>query len=383
MVGYDGGRIAAEALADHVVVTRSEHIPRIQEAQAERLHVLRELVEDGRDGAARPRRASEGTVQGVGFRPYVYRLARELGLAGWVRNDERGVVVEVEGAGGGGRAASSRGLPPRRRRWPPSSACAARTLAPTGERGFAIVASARGGRADALVSARHARRATTACAELFDPADRRYRYPFINCTNCGPRFTIVRGVPYDRPRTTMAGFAMCAALPGGVRGPARPPLPRPAQRLPGAAARARGSSTRRARRASAGARRGRRGRRGALRGGAIVAVKGLGGYHLACRADDEARGRRAARAQAPRGPAVRADGRATSPRPARWSSSARTPRRRCSPRRERPIVLAPRRAGARGGRRAWRRASRELGVMLPYTPLHHLLLRRRRRAAGA
>ena len=82
-------------------------------------------------------------------------------------------------------------------------------LAPTGERGFAIAPSAGGSRPDAPVSPD-----TATCddclAELFDPADRRYRYPFVNCTNCGPRFTIVRGVPYDRPRTTMAGFPMCA-----------------------------------------------------------------------------------------------------------------------------------------------------------------------------
>ena len=93
MVGYDGGRVASEQLADHVVVTRSEHIPRIQEAQASAYHLLRELVELG---MSRVRARIEGTVQGVGFRPYVYRLADELGVAGHVLNDSRGVVVEVE-----------------------------------------------------------------------------------------------------------------------------------------------------------------------------------------------------------------------------------------------------------------------------------------------
>ena len=93
MVGYDGGRVAAEGLADHVVVTRSQHIPRIQEAQASAYHVLRELVELR---MSRVRARVEGTVQGVGFRPYVYRLAGSSGVAGHVLNDERGVLVEVE-----------------------------------------------------------------------------------------------------------------------------------------------------------------------------------------------------------------------------------------------------------------------------------------------
>src|SRR5690349_12855488 len=136
-----------------------------------------------------------GVVQGVGFRPFVYRLAAAHGLAGFVLNDGAGVVVEAEG-------------PPRaldafaaalRADAPPLAvvaSVAAEPLAPLGDRGFAIRPSPQGG-GSALVPADVA--TCDAClAELRDPADRRYRYPFVNCTLCGPRFTIVRTVPYDR-----------------------------------------------------------------------------------------------------------------------------------------------------------------------------------------
>ena len=212
----------------------------------------------------------EGVVQGVGFRPFVHRLATELGLDGFVRNDERGVVIEVEGDGAAVAALLTR-LPAEA---PPLASVEhveEEALPVCGERGFAIVDSAAAGAPDALVSPDVA-----VCAdclrELFDPADRRHRYPFINCTNCGPRFTIVRGVPYDRPLTTMAGFAMCAACeaeyhdPADRRFHAQPNAcpdcgPRPAPPLDVAVA--------------------------ALRDGAIVAVKGIGGFHLACLAGDE------------------------------------------------------------------------------------------------
>ena len=143
-----------------------------------------------------------GTVQGVGFRPYVHRLAGELGLAGYVLNDDRGVLLEVEG-GAPAVASFLERLPADA---PPLAAVediAAEDLSPTGEAGFTIAASERRGAPLALVSPDMA--TCDACLrELFDPADRRHRYPFINCTDCGPRFTIVRGVPYDRPLTTMA-----------------------------------------------------------------------------------------------------------------------------------------------------------------------------------
>jgi hydrogenase maturation factor HypF (carbamoyltransferase family) len=145
----------------------------------------------------RVRARVEGTVQGVGFRPFVHRLAGELDLAGWVLNDERGVLLEVEGEAGSVDSFMRRLAADA----PPLAAVesvTAQELAATGDRGFAIMASERGGPADAPVSPDSAT-CDDCLRELFDPADRRYRYPFINCTNCGPRFTIVRGVPYDRP----------------------------------------------------------------------------------------------------------------------------------------------------------------------------------------
>ena len=150
----------------------------------------------------------EGTVQGVGFRPFVYRVATELGLAGWVLNDSRGVLIEAEGE----RDALDALLERMRTDAPPLAIVeriADESVAATGETDFCITESADGGDADAAVSPDVAT-CDDCLAELFDPADRRHRYPFTNCTNCGPRFTIVRGVPYDRPLTTMASFVMCA-----------------------------------------------------------------------------------------------------------------------------------------------------------------------------
>jgi hydrogenase maturation protein HypF len=303
----------------------------------------------------------DGVVQGVGFRPYVFRLAEEHGLAGFVRNDSRGVVVEVEGA----PAAVARFLAALPAQAPPLArveAVHARDVAPMGATGFEIRHSDAAGPPAALVSPDTATCADC-LAELRDPGDRRFRYPFVNCTNCGPRFTIVRDVPYDRPLTTMAGFTMCPACqaeyddPRDRRFHAQPnacPVCGPRARLVGSDA---GDAV-----AAAAA---------LLRDGAIVAVKGLGGYHLACRADDadtvgalRARKHREDRPFALMAVDLEAahalvalDGAAE----ALLVSAAR------------PIVLAPRRGQARVAA-AVAPAVRELGVMLPYTPLHHLLL---------
>ena len=310
-----------------------------------------------------------GTVQGVGFRPFVYGLAVRLGLTGLVGNDAAGVFAEVEGppAAVDEFLATLTGSPPPLARIDEVTTIPVPPRGPGGPPGFTIVASDAAGPRTAQVSPD-----TAPCAdclrELADPADRRFCYPFINCTNCGPRFTIVRGVPYDRPQTTMAAFAMCErcaaeyADPADRRFHAQPVCcpdcgPRlrlcgpDGQDLPGEPI------------AAAAA---------LLRGGAVLAVKGLGGFHLAVDAASEPaaaalRGRKhraekpfavlvadlaAARALADLDPASEA-----------LLTSI-----------QRPIVLADRRPGAAVASAVAPR-TRQLGLLLPYTPLHHLLIR--------
>lgn len=147
-----------------------------------------------------------GVVQGVGFRPFVYRLARELKLVGWVQNSAQGVVIEVEG----GRSPLDAFLQRLEPEKPPRSVIqelALTWLDPVGHSGFEIRASALGQKT-AIVLPDLA--TCSAClAELFDPTDRRYHYPFTNCTHCGPRFSIIEALPYDRPNTTLQSFTMC------------------------------------------------------------------------------------------------------------------------------------------------------------------------------
>ena len=295
------------------------------------------------DTARRVRARVEGAVQGVGFRPYVYRLAGELELAGWVLNDERGVLLEVEGPAVAVEQFLARLEPDA----PPLAVVERVTpedLAPTGETGFAIVESEHGGEPDAPVSP-DAATCEDCLRELFDPADRRHRYPFVNCTNCGPRFTIVRGVPYDRPLDHDGRLRDVPGLPGRVRRSRRPPLPRPAQRLPGL--RPVAAAGDRARPRARRARSARRPWSRRSRTGLVVAVKGIGGYHLACRADEEqavaalrARKRREDRPFALMAPDLDAARALVELTPAEEELLAG---------RERPIVIARRRPGAAGG----------------------------------
>ena len=208
LVGYDGGRIAAEALADHVVVTRSQHIPRIQEAQASAYHVAAGARGD-MSGRARVAGAWRAWCRASASGRTSTAWRTRSGLAGFVLNDARGVLVEVEGA----PEAVERFLARLPAEAPPlasveSVACDG---APADRRARLRDPRERARRRARRAGPPDAATCDDCLAELFDPGDRRYRYPFINCTNCGPRFTIVRGVPYDRPLTTMAGFAMCAA----------------------------------------------------------------------------------------------------------------------------------------------------------------------------
>jgi len=153
-----------------------------------------------------------GVVQGVGFRPFVYRLALETHLAGSIGNDTDGVTIEIEGAGEGIDEFLQRlrtDAPPMAR----IDSVAVLDLEPSGESEFRIVISQVLGSVSTGIPA-DAATCVDCLRELLDPRDRRYRYPFLNCTNCGPRFTITRRIPYDRPQTSMAAFPMCAACQG-------------------------------------------------------------------------------------------------------------------------------------------------------------------------
>jgi hydrogenase maturation protein HypF len=224
-----------------------------------------------------------GVVQGVGFRPFVYRLALEEGLAGWAGNDTDGVVIEVEGPDERLRAFVERiraEAPPLAR----IDSVVVRETAPTGETGFRIVASEARGHVTTGIPA-DAATCADCLRELFSPADRRYRYAFLNCTNCGPRFTITRLIPYDRPQTSMACFKMCAACqaeyddPANRRFHAQPnacPVCGPRLSL----ATADGEEVAAADPVAACIAR--------LIAGEIVAIKGIGGFHLSVDATSEA-----------------------------------------------------------------------------------------------
>ena len=336
------------------------------------------------DGVAvRTRVRIQGTVQGVGFRPFVYRIAHEEGLAGYVLNDEHGVLLEIEGQA----PAVHRSISRLSSDAPPLASVdriVCEPLAPTGAPGFQILASERSGGADALITPDSAT-CPDCLSELRDPADRRHRYPFINCTNCGPRLTIVRGVPYDRPLTTMAPFVMCDQCrreyedPRDRRFHAQPnacPRCGPRVRVTGA------SGEPLAIEAASGA-----GEAvdpvawlaGRLAEGAIAAVKGLGGFHLVCDArDEQAVADLRARKHREDKPFALMVADAEAARGLVWLGSEEAALLESV---QRPIVLAPRRPG-RLVASAVAPGAPELGVMLPYTPLHHLLVGDALRAAG-
>jgi len=308
-----------------------------------------------------------GTVQGVGFRPWIWRLARENGIGGRVSNDSRGVTIE---AFGGDRALESfldglRGSPP------PASEIReilCLPIPPEPSREFVIVPSRETGRLRISIPP-DLPTCADCLSEIYDPGNRRYRYAFTNCTNCGPRFTIAREVPYDRRATTMSSFSMCALCqaeyddPGNRRfhaqpnacpacGPALTPLSASGEPvfwedpIRGAAL--------------------------ALRADLIVAVKGLGGFHLACDATSaiavERLRRRKRREEKPFAVMVRTIEQAE----ALADVSPEERKLLLSP--ERPIVLVRRRENSGLAPEISPDGNPLVGLLLAYTPLHHLLL---------
>jgi len=309
----------------------------------------------------------EGVVQGVGFRPFVHQTAQRWGVGGWVLNDSRGVVVEVEGpieCLAGFLWAIRSDIPPLAS----ISRFDLSDLPPTGETTFAIRASQSGQRVQARIAPD-----TYVCAdcrrELFNPADRRFRYPFINCTNCGPRYSIVTAVPYDRPNTTMVDFSMCTACqaeyddPASRRFHAQPnacPDCGPQVRLLTAGGEPLPTDDPLATSV------------GLLKQGCILAIKGLGGYHLAVDAENDATVRELRRRK------VRDE------KPfalMSYDTDAVVTYTRAEPEEirllggfERPIVLLRQKMGSTISA-VVAPNNRFFGVMLPYTPVHELLLK--------
>ena len=308
----------------------------------------------------------DGIVQGVGFRPFVHALATGLGLSGFVANDSRGVVIEVEGP----KASVTRFRNLLRSDAPPLARIVRVTsekLVPRGAAGFSIVESRTTGARQAFVAPDVA--TCGAClAEIFDPSDRRHRYAFTNCTNCGPRFTIVADVPYDRSRTTMAGFAPCLDCAREYRDPSNRRFHAEPVCCPRCGPRLKlvdGSGSERAGDAIVETAK-------ALVAGEVVAIKGLGGYHLAAlAANEDAVGRLRARKHREEKPfAVMAPDLDTARTLAVIDPAGEE--ELCGQRR--PIVLLEKRVGAALAPSV-APDNRFVGVLLPYTPLHHLLAR--------
>ncbi len=311
---------------------------------------------------------ARGVVQGVGFRPFVYRIAVRCGVRGFVTNTPGSVVVHVEGA----RAAIARFRTLFREEMPAAArvtGIATRRVRPEGHRGFAIRESAREGIALSTIPPDIA--LCAACRkELGDPRDRRYRYPFINCTNCGPRFTIVRALPYDRANTSMSAFALCAVCrkeygdPRDRRFHAEPvACPKCGPRLfftdrAGRPERTRDPVARAA---------------AALLAGEIVAIRGLGGFQLAADATNDAaiRTLRERKHREEKPFAVMVPDLAAAQALARVGAADTAIL--SSP--EAPVLLLPARAGSPLAPSV-APGLRQVGLFLPYTPLHRLLLDR-------
>ncbi|MFN8162206.1 MAG: carbamoyltransferase HypF [Solirubrobacterales bacterium] len=290
-----------------------------------------------------------GTVQGVGLRPWVHGLATRHGLAGTVRNAGGEVLIEVEGSAEGIGAFEDElraGAP-----FPARLEEVSSTAVPAEGRGaFTIGPSSHRGEGAPIPP--DVATCADCLAELFDPADRRHRYPFITCARCGPRFTIVRSLPYDRPNTTMAAFEMCARCRAEYEDPADRRFHAEAIACPACGPRLSmplGEAV------------------GLLRAGGILAIKGIGGFHLACDATSEqAVSRLRRRKDRPSKPLA-----VMAAHPEELLEAGASARRALGSGAA-PIVIAPRKAGT-GVADAVAPGCEELGVMAPYSPLHHLL----------
>ena len=326
---------------------------------------------DPRSAPCARRLVVSGRVQGVGFRPFVYRMAHALELGGWVRNGAGQVIIHIEGAPAHierFEAALIDEAPPLAR----PQLTASNAAAVEGANDFHILASTATDAADV-----HLPPDLFCCEqcveELTSPSERRYRYPFTNCTQCGPRYTIIRALPYDRPSTSMAGFDLCPRCRSEYENPldrrfhAQPLAcpscgPRLAFHRPGHAPSAGEAALRSA--------------IACLREGGVVAVKGVGGYHLMCDpANDAAVMRLRARKHRPDKPLAimfpqAGDDGLDAVRACVLLDEAEA--RTCGAP-HRPIVLARRKAGCTLSA-ALAPGLTDLGVFLPYSPLHHLLL---------
>ncbi|HEV2175564.1 MAG TPA: carbamoyltransferase HypF, partial [Nitrospira sp.] len=315
-----------------------------------------------------------GIVQGVGFRPYIYRLATERQLVGTISNTSAGVVIEVQGP-----AATvddfisrlSQEAPPLSR----ITEIKTRDLPLNGDHEFRIVAS-RGEEPVRTLISPDVATCDDCLSEMFDPADRRYRYPFTNCTNCGPRFTITHSIPYDRPFTSMAPFKMCSACQAEYDNPAN----RRFHAQPNACWDCgpqlefwdnNGTVIDSVDPIAASIQ--------ALREGKIIAVKGLGGFHLAADATNaeavallRERKRRVGKPFAIMVPELRA---------AERICDVSTEEAAVLQSIQRPIVLLRRRLTESGISGEVAPGNNYLGVFLPYTPIHHLLLKEGKFAA--
>jgi hydrogenase maturation protein HypF len=307
-----------------------------------------------------------GIVQGVGFRPFVYNLARAHSIRGWVRNNERGVFIDAEGDDGN-LESFIRDIPSLAPALARIESLEVKYLDPFGYKDFEIKKS-EGAQDKFVLISPDVATCDQCVSELFSPQDFRYRYPFINCTLCGPRFTIIKDIPYDRHRTTMAPFPMCPICkkeyedPGNRRfhaqpnacpvcGPSLKLVDRDGEAVPGDPI---------------------EGTHGLLMQGYIVAVKGLGGFHLSCDA------RNTSAVSSLRSRKFRED------KPfAVMCRDMEEAKKHCEVNkeeeglllsRERPIVILKRK-GSSGIASAVAPFQDSLGVMLPYTPIHHLLLR--------